>query len=176
MQSYAAPKSQESQLWEFRDSHLGVSGQKAIWMWASCKGIKYIIRGKVVASLKSGPWWVLWVQVCPWFVCRFVWVIKCLSFFLVPSRSSSTPLYPQSATSQGACPQLLTLPMFCLIFTFESINELGGASSKLVLKMTWVKWNQIGKKYLLSREIVIMAITTTQRFKYICPLFSWFHY
>jgi hypothetical protein len=26
------------------------------------------IRGKVVASPKSGPWWVLWVWVCPWLV------------------------------------------------------------------------------------------------------------
>jgi hypothetical protein len=31
LQSYG-PKSQESQLWQFRDSHLGVPGQKAIWM------------------------------------------------------------------------------------------------------------------------------------------------
>jgi hypothetical protein len=23
----------ESQLWQFRDSHLGVLGQKVIWMW-----------------------------------------------------------------------------------------------------------------------------------------------
>jgi hypothetical protein len=29
---------------------------------------KYIIRGKVVASLKFGSWWVLWVRICPWFV------------------------------------------------------------------------------------------------------------
>jgi hypothetical protein len=28
-------------------------------------------------------------------LCRFVWVIKCLSFFLVPSQSSSTFFYPQ---------------------------------------------------------------------------------
>jgi hypothetical protein len=34
-QSYGAPKSQESQLWEFRDSHFGVLGQNVIWMWAS---------------------------------------------------------------------------------------------------------------------------------------------
>jgi hypothetical protein len=39
--------------------HLGVSP------WP---GTKYIIRGKVVASPKSGPWWVLWIHVCPWFV------------------------------------------------------------------------------------------------------------
>jgi len=37
--------------------------QKAIWMWALWRGIKYIIRGKVVASPKSGLWWVLWVRV-----------------------------------------------------------------------------------------------------------------
>ncbi len=45
-----APKSQESQLWEFQDSHLGVLGQNAIWMWALWKGIEYTIREKVVAS------------------------------------------------------------------------------------------------------------------------------
>jgi hypothetical protein len=56
---------------------------------------KYIIRGKVVASPKSGPWWVLWICVCPWFVrapkcsnyaltnllfslCRPVWMSKLL--------------------------------------------------------------------------------------------------
>jgi len=54
-----APKLKESQLWEFRDSHLGVPGQNAIWMWASWKGIEYTVRGKVVASPKSEPWWVL---------------------------------------------------------------------------------------------------------------------
>jgi hypothetical protein len=32
MQSYGAPKSQESQHWQFRDFHLGVPGQNIIWM------------------------------------------------------------------------------------------------------------------------------------------------
>jgi hypothetical protein len=63
-----APKSRKTQLWEFQDSHLGVPGQNAIWMWASWRGTKYTIRGKVVASPKSGLWWVLWVRVCPWLV------------------------------------------------------------------------------------------------------------
>jgi len=67
-QSYGAPKSQESQLWEFRDSQMGVLGQNAIWMWASWRGTKYTIRGKVMASPKFGPWWVLWVRICLWFV------------------------------------------------------------------------------------------------------------
>ncbi len=67
-QSYGAPKSRESQLWQFRNSHLGVPGQNAIWMRASWKGTKYTIRGKVVASPQ------VWVVVslvnpnCSWFV------------------------------------------------------------------------------------------------------------
>jgi hypothetical protein len=51
-----------------RDSHLGVPGQNAIWMWASWRGTKYTIRGKVVASPKLRPWWVLWIRVCSWFI------------------------------------------------------------------------------------------------------------
>jgi hypothetical protein len=35
--------------------------KKAIWMWPPWRGIDNTIRGKVVASPKSGPWWVLWV-------------------------------------------------------------------------------------------------------------------
>jgi hypothetical protein len=50
------------------DSHLGVLRQNAIWMWASWRGIKYTIRGKVVTPLNSRSWWVLWVRVCPWLV------------------------------------------------------------------------------------------------------------
>jgi hypothetical protein len=45
-QSYGAPKSRESQLGRFRDSHSGVLGQKAIWMWAPWRGAEYTIRGK----------------------------------------------------------------------------------------------------------------------------------
>jgi hypothetical protein len=49
-------------------ANLRVSGQKAIWMWASRRGAKYTIWGKVVASPKSGPCWVLWVWGRPWLV------------------------------------------------------------------------------------------------------------
>jgi len=36
---------------------LGSPGtKKAIWMWVSWRSIENIIRGKVVASPKSGPW------------------------------------------------------------------------------------------------------------------------
>ncbi len=39
---------------QFWDSHLGVLGQKAIWMWPLWSGAKYTIWGKVVASPECG--------------------------------------------------------------------------------------------------------------------------
>jgi hypothetical protein len=106
--------------------------KKAIWMWASRRGAKYTIRGKVMASPKSGPWWVLWVRICPWFIlapkmfpqgtnqfvvwfwCKFVWVSKGLSFFLVPSRMSNTPFYPRKCYEPRSVPQLRTFSLFLL--------------------------------------------------------------
>jgi hypothetical protein len=89
----------------------GTNKKITIWMWSPWKGTKYTRRGKVVASPKSGSWWVLWIRGCLWLVlapkvlqlctnhpilvlCRFVWVIKACEFFLVPSQTSSTPFYP----------------------------------------------------------------------------------
>jgi hypothetical protein len=94
-QSYEPPKSWKSQLWKFRNSHFGVPGQNDIWVLVPWLGTKYTIRGKVVASPKSRPWWVLWILVCPWLVrapkcfnyaltnllfglCRLAWVSKLL--------------------------------------------------------------------------------------------------
>jgi hypothetical protein len=52
----------------FGTPNLGVSGQNDIWVHASWLDIENTIRGKVVASPNSEPWWVLWIHVCPWFV------------------------------------------------------------------------------------------------------------
>jgi hypothetical protein len=104
------PKSQESQFWEFRDSHLGIPEQNDIWVLVPWPSIEYIIRGKVSASPKSRPWWVLWVRVCLWFVrapkcsnyaltnllfglCRSVWVIDLLINF--PSPILAHPFTPK---------------------------------------------------------------------------------
>jgi hypothetical protein len=93
MQNYGPPKSREPQLWEFWDSHLGVPRQNDIWVLVPWLGTENTIRGKVVASPKSGLWWVLWIRVCSWFVyapkcsnyaltnllfglCRSVWMIE----------------------------------------------------------------------------------------------------
>jgi hypothetical protein len=109
---YSPIKLRDSEPWRFQDSHLGVSGQKAIRVPLLRSGAEYTIWGKVVASPKSGPRWVLWVWGCPWLVltpkvlqpsanqlaCWFCvgllnWV-SCLTLVVIPSRSSSTPLYP----------------------------------------------------------------------------------
>jgi len=52
----------------FRTRNLGVSGQNDIWMQLAWIITKNIIMGKVVASPKFGPWWVLWVCVYLWLV------------------------------------------------------------------------------------------------------------
>jgi hypothetical protein len=109
LQSYRSPN--------LRDSHLGVPGQNDISVLVLWQGTKNIIRGKVVASPKFGPWWILWVHVCPrlvrapkvlklcinqlviWFVqVRVSNWLACHSSYSL-SRSSSKSLYHWSATN-----------------------------------------------------------------------------
>jgi hypothetical protein len=66
--SYDGPKSWESKPEQFRDSTLGVPRQRATWAWVRWSNVNNTIWGKVVASPDSGPWWVKWVQGCPWLV------------------------------------------------------------------------------------------------------------
>jgi len=68
MQSYGPPKSRKFKMWKFRDSHLGIPRQNDTWVLVLWLGIEYTIRGKVVASPKSKPWWILWIRVCLWLV------------------------------------------------------------------------------------------------------------
>ncbi len=130
-QSYGPPKLQESQLWEFQDSHLGDPGQNAIWVLVPWPSIKYTIRGKVVASPKSGAWWILWVWVCPWFVLTpkvfklctkqlFVWFVQVhVSIWLLvilPNlipELQHTPLPPKCYEPKSV-PKLLTISLFSL--------------------------------------------------------------
>jgi len=49
----------------FGTPNLGVPWQNDIWVQGLWLGIENTIRGKVVTSPKSGPWWILWVHVYP---------------------------------------------------------------------------------------------------------------
>jgi hypothetical protein len=62
-ESYELPKSQKSKSGQFRDSSLGVSGIKAIWMQVRWSNAENTIWGKVVASLEFEMWGVKWVRV-----------------------------------------------------------------------------------------------------------------
>jgi hypothetical protein len=103
-------------------------------MWPLWKAAEYTIRGKVVASPKSGLGWILWVRSCLWFVltpkvlqlcinhhvlvlCRFVWVIEVCQFFLVPSQSSSMPLYPFGMLWAR---ERASTPYFSIVFNLDS--------------------------------------------------------
>jgi hypothetical protein len=83
-----------------------------------------------MASPKSRLWWVLWVRGCSWLVlapkvlqlcinhlvlvfCMFVWIIEACQFFLIPSQSSSTPLYPSK------CCELRSGPDSLLFWCFQ---------------------------------------------------------
>jgi len=63
-------------------------------------------------------------------LCKPMWASKNCQFFLVPSQSSSTPLYPSKvlwAREHAMTPCSSTI--FCLGFTFESLKELGACQS-----------------------------------------------
>jgi hypothetical protein len=76
---------------------------------------------RVVVSLVCSccPWLILApkvLQLCTdhfaLVLCRSVWVDKACQLFLVPSRSSSMPLYPSKVLQPGTVPRVFTLSMF----------------------------------------------------------------
>jgi hypothetical protein len=131
-QSYGPPKSQESQLWEFWDSHLGVPRQNDIWVLVPWLGTEYTIRGNVVAPPESGPWWVSWVYVCLEFVrapkcsnyaltnllfglCKSVWVIQLLVNLPSPILKFQHAFPPPKCSEPRSAPQLFFLPLSSIL-------------------------------------------------------------
>ncbi len=118
-----ASKSQESQLWQ--KCHLDVSLMERHKVCYKGEGGGFPQVRAVVSLVSSNcPWWVLApkvLQLCTnHFVLvlgRFMWVIEACQFFLVPSRSSSTPLYPSKVLRVREC--ALT-PYSSAIFNLDS--------------------------------------------------------
>jgi hypothetical protein len=69
-------------------------------------------------------------------LCGSAWLTNCLSFSLVPSRNSNTPLYPQSFESQQTCLDFLFFHCFHFRLTFYFIKELGNTSSVFKSNLT----------------------------------------
>ncbi len=142
-QSYEAPKSQESPLAQFWDSHSGVPGEKnhldvssmashIIYYKGEGDGFSQV-RAMVSLVCMCCPWLVLAprvFQLCTnhlvWVVCKPMWVSEACQLFLVPSRSSNTPLYPSKCCELGRVLWLLLLPLF---FTWTHIWVLWGIGS-----------------------------------------------
>jgi hypothetical protein len=149
----------------FKTPHLGILGQNDIWVMVPWLGTEYIIRGKVVASPKFGPWWILRVHVCPWFVyapkcsnsaltnllfdfCRSMWALNCLSIFLVLSQSSNMPFYPRSAASQKMNPNSFSFHCFHLWTQSWVHQRAWGCITNLECHITnWCDQGKIKKIY-----------------------------
>ncbi len=52
-------------------------------------------------------------------LCRSVWVIKCLSFLLVPSRNPSMPLYPKMLRARE---RALNSLLFCYFTSYSHLS------------------------------------------------------
>jgi hypothetical protein len=129
----------------FEIFNLGVLGWNDIWMQPPWLITENIIRRKVVASLKFGSWWVLWVHVCPWLVrapkvlqlaltnllfdlCMSVWIIDPLVTCLSPHPESPTcPSTPEMLRVRE-CTLIPSSVVFTFRLAFESFKECEGAT------------------------------------------------
>jgi hypothetical protein len=118
--------------WGAKIPQVGALGQNDIWVPVPWPGTKYTIRGKVVASLKSKPWWVLWVCVCPWLVhapkcsnyaltnllfnlCKSMWVVEMLVNLPSPIPELEHAPLPSKCCDPWSTPQLFFLSLFSLL-------------------------------------------------------------
>jgi len=145
-QSYGVPKSWESQLARFRDSHSGVPGEKShldVRLVERCR-VYYKgeghgfpqVRAMVSLVCLCCPWFVLApkvLQLCTnhlvWVVRRLVWVNEACQLFLVPSRNSNMPFYPSKCCELRSMPRLLPLSLFCTWTHFWVLQGVGSVSS-----------------------------------------------
>jgi hypothetical protein len=119
-----------------KNSHLDVASVESCRVYYKGEGGGFP-QVRVVVSLVCPcyPWFVLApkvLQLCTnhfvWVVCRPVWMTKAYQLFLVPSRSSNTPLYPSKCCELGSVLQLLLFRCFLLGLTFEPLWRVGRAS------------------------------------------------
>ncbi len=148
-QSYGPPKSQKSQLWEFRNSQLwefrnSHLGSETKWHLGAGPMVRHKVycKGEVVASPKFGSWWILWVRVSPWLVhapkcynyaltnllfdlCRSMWVSEVLVNLPSPIPELQHAPLPLKCCELRSTPQLLLLPLSHLDSQLNPSKNLG---------------------------------------------------
>jgi len=179
LQSYGARKSQECSLTRFWNSHAGVSEEKSHLDVGPVESYKVHYKGEgggfpqVRAMVSLVCPCCLWLirapkllQLCTnhfvWVVCMPMWVNKACQLFLVPPRSSNTPLYPSKCCELGSVSRLLPLPMS---FTWIHIWVLQGVGSVICLHSTSlnnVKSCSLSSKmnFLYCSSIIVGTIGT----------------
>jgi hypothetical protein len=106
-----------------KKSHLDVTSVESYRVYYKGEGGGFPqVRAVVSLVCPCCPWFVLApkvLQLCTnhfvWVVCRLVWVSEACQLFLVPSRSSNTPLYPSKCCELTSVLRLF-LPL-CSIWT-----------------------------------------------------------
>jgi hypothetical protein len=145
-QSYGAPKSWESELVRFQDSHSGVPREKSHLDVGPVERCRVYYKGEgggfpqvqAVVNLVCS-WLILtpkmWLRTnhLVWVLCRPMWVSEACQLFLVPSRNSSTPFYPSKCCELGSVPRLLFLLLFSTwthIWIFQGVG-----SASIIIKI-----------------------------------------
>jgi hypothetical protein len=146
---YGVPKSRESHLARFWDSHLGVPKKKSHLDVNSMASHKVYYKGEgggfpqiwamVNLLCSCCPWLILTpkvFQLCTnhfvWVVCRPVWMSEASQLFLVPSRSSNTPLYPSKCCELRSVPRFLPFPLFSTWTHIWVLQGVGSVSSLMM--------------------------------------------
>jgi hypothetical protein len=102
-----------------KNSHLDVASVESYKVYYKGEGGGFPqVRAVVSLVCPCCPWLVLTprvLQLCTnhfvWVVCKPVWVSEACQLFLVPSRSSNTPLYPSKCCELGNVLQLFPFPL-----------------------------------------------------------------
>jgi len=102
-----------------KNSHLDVASVESYKVYYKGEGGGFPqVRAVVSLVCPCCPWLILAprvLQLCTnhfvWVVCRPVWVNEACQLFLVPSRSSNTPLYPPKCCELGSVLRLLLIPL-----------------------------------------------------------------
>jgi hypothetical protein len=133
---------------------------------------KVYYKGKVVASPKSRPWWVLWICVYPWLIrapkssnyaltnllfglCKSVWVSEVLVNLPNPIMEfQHAPLPPKCCKPRGA-PQLLLLSIFSpLDLQLNPSKSLQVRQKCIHNHFKFQFFNKIEPKYKLATAIL----------------------
>jgi len=99
------------------------------------------VRAVVSLMCPCCPWLILTpkvLQLCTnpfvWVVCRLVWMNEVCQLFLVPSRSSNTPLYTSKCCELRSMPRLLPLSLsstWTHIWVFQGIEGASTLNQKM---------------------------------------------